>query len=149
MKWYSILLYIHIYSAIICIGPLLLFPALSYFLTNRGRLSEESYQLIKQLFPMAALGAILLLSSGFAMDILVKGAYIRTIWMSMSAVLVLLAVGLIVFVYRPIYKKIGSFFGDGQLCPLEGIPLAIKLNHLSWTICSLVMAILVLMITKP
>ncbi|WP_134701628.1 hypothetical protein [Ammoniphilus sp. YIM 78166] len=149
MKWYPIFLYIHIYSAIICIGPLLCFPVLSYFLTNKGRLSQESYGLMKQLFPLAAIGAVLLLSSGFAMDVLVKGAYIRTIWMSVSAVLILLVVALIVFAYRPIYKKIGSLFGDGQLCPLQGIPLAIKLNQVSWTICSLVTAILVLMITKP
>lgn len=149
MTLYSLLLFIHISSAILGIGP----GFAMIFVTKNARNMTElryAYLIRKKLHNCVMVGGILLLLTGLTMGAL-SPVWFRSGWYVASLLLFLVALAMGTIVLSPRSKKIKELLQQhtGDEIPDEYVRLVRNTFLFEWIENSIVLVIIVLMITKP
>ena len=146
---YSILLLIHVLSAIIGLGVTFAFPVIANSAKNLSQL-KHTLGLMKRLEKFPQIGGVFLLVTGLIMGIITP-TYFTKVWFVGSIVLYLLIEGLIYFVIGPKMKKVVPLVmsAEGEKIPeeYEVVAKSTAPIHL-FTIIGGIM-IIVLMSAKP
>lgn len=149
MTLYNLLLFIHITSAILGIGPGL---AMVFVTKNARNMTELRYAYLirKKLHNCVMIGGTLLLLTGLTMGAL-SPIWFRSGWYVTSLILFLVALGMGPIVLSPRSKKIKALLEHhiGEEIPEEYVQSVKKLFLFEWVENSIILVIIVLMITKP
>ncbi|GGP16071.1 DUF2269 family protein [Oceanobacillus neutriphilus] len=146
---YTFLVGIHIFAAIIGLGPILVF---NQILKNAGNMNElkNAHKIIGKLNPLSSIGFGLLVTTGLLMGVMNPSLF-KTVWY-------LLALGL--FIILGIYssftieRKLKSMLNISETHVGENIPqeyielLNQKISH-DWVQNALLITIFILMVFKP
>jgi len=149
MALYDVLLLIHIFSAILGLGPGFV---MIYIVTNAKTLPElkHAYVIRKRIHVFVMIGGTLLLVTGLWMGYLNPYLFKQT-WYIVSFLLYMAALGAGPFILSPKTKPIKKMLAeaDGEEIPEAYEALANKLFFYERATNVLFLIIIVLMVTKP
>ncbi|SEO82469.1 Predicted integral membrane protein [Paenibacillus sp. OV219] len=142
ISWYSLLLYIHILSAIMSIGPFFIFIPVIKRLRSAEVLEQNAYlNTFRSAIRLAKHSGHLLVVSGLLLVIVGSWAW-STSWIVMTIVLL---VGSLLFLARAFSPKIRKFQEPGQ----DKERITRLLNRAVWIYLALLLIMLAFMVMKP
>ncbi|MDV2581721.1 DUF2269 family protein [Alkalibacillus haloalkaliphilus] len=149
MSLYEILVFIHIISAIIGLGPGFILTRVTKSATNLTEL-RHGYKVKRQLHYFVMVGGTLLLITGLWMGF-INPALFEQGWYIISLVLFLFALAMGPTVLKRNSKPIKTLLNEytGEEIPREYYPLAQRLYRIEYMENTIFIIIIILMITKP
>jgi len=149
MSFYDLLVLVHVFSAILGLGPGFV---MIYIVTKAKNMTElkHAYEIRNRIHIFVMVGGTLLLITGIWMGILQPYLF-KQIWFVGSLVLFLIALGAGPVVLSPRSKPIKQLLASekGEKIPAHYFQLAEKLFFFERITNIIFMVIIVLMITKP
>jgi hypothetical protein len=140
--WYTLLLYIHILSAIMSIGPFFVFIPIIKKLPDAGASEQNAYlNTFRYAIRLAKHAGHLLVGSGILL-VLVGSWSWSTSWIVMT---ILILIGSLLFLARAFSPKIRKFNEPGQD---KGIIIGLLARSV-WIYLALLMSMLAFMVAKP
>ncbi|EFM09677.1 conserved hypothetical protein [Paenibacillus curdlanolyticus YK9] len=140
--WYSVLLYIHILSAIMSIGPFFIFIPVMKKLKAAEPLEQNAYlSTFRSAIRLAKHAGHVLVASGILLVLVGSWAW-STSWIVMTIVLL---VGSLLFLARAFSPKIRKFNEPDQ----NKDAIIRLLNRALWIYLALLLCMLAFMIVKP
>lgn len=149
MSFYKFLLIVHIFSAILGLGP----GFTMVYIVNRAKTFSEikySFRMRERIHIFVMVGGTLLLLSGLGMGIL-NPALWKQFWYTSSLILYILALSAGPIVLKPLTKPIKQLLEEynGETIPEQYEQLANKLFFYERFTNIIFLIIIALMITKP
>ncbi|HLR70752.1 MAG TPA: DUF2269 family protein [Pseudogracilibacillus sp.] len=149
MSFYDLLVIIHVFSAIIGLGPGFI---MIYIVTKAKTMTElrQAYMIRSRIHIFVMIGGTLLLVTGIGMGLL-KPYLFQQIWFISSLILFLIALGLGPAVLSPKSKPIKKLLKqyEGEKIPSDYYTLASELFFFERITNVIFLIIILLMITKP
>lgn len=149
MTFYDILIVIHVFSAILGLGPGFV---MIYIVTNAKTLPQlkHAYEIRKRIHVFVMIGGSLLLVTGVLMGILNR-ALLTQAWYIVSFILYMIALGAGPVILSPRSKPIKQLLAqaEGENIPEEYFPLAKELFFYERITNILFIIIIALMVLKP
>ncbi len=149
MTLYQFLVFIHVMSAILGLGPGFV---MIYIVTKAQTMTElrHAYMIRNRVHVYVMVGGTLLLLSGLAMG-LINNYLFHAVWYLASLSLFLIALAFGPFVLSPLFKPIKELINNhqGDDIPAEYYPLAKKLFFYERIENVMFLIIITLMILKP
>jgi len=149
MSFYQFLLFVHIFSAILGLGPGFV---MIYIVTNAKTLPQlkHAYAIRKRIHVFVMVGGTLLLLTGIAMGVL-NTALFKQGWYIVSLVLYFIALGAGPVVLSPKSKPVKQLLANatGDKIPTEYYPLANSVFFYERITNVIFLIIIALMILKP
>jgi len=149
VSFYDLLVIIHVFSAIIGLGPGFI---MIYIVTKAKTMTElrQAYMIRSRIHIFVMIGGTLLLVTGIGMGLL-KPYLFQQIWFISSLILFLIALGLGPAVLSPKSKPIKKLLKqyEGEKIPSDYYTLASELFFFERITNVIFLIIILLMITKP